>query len=606
VTVPPRPRQPWLHDLHIAVDGNATALSGWTGDLLAEGAHGLYVDDERVLSRLEVLVAGEPASPVAAEASGSRAEFVGAVRGLGDPRMESTVDLRRSRSLAPGRLTEVVTVSSRAADPIRATLRVSLAADGAPVSAVVTGEADVVRKDPARPQATGDGGAAFVLPLHRVEVGFDPGPDRLDLEDTGAGGEFDLVLQPGAASTVTVTVAFERTAPSLFDADPGSDAVDWSGVQVVSDDPRLGPLVAQSLTDLRHLLLRDPLDDRDVFAAAGSPWYLTLFGRDSIWTARMLLPFGTEVAAGTLRTLARRQGTRDDPGAAEQPGKIPHEVRRAALELPAMGLSLPPVYYGTVDATALWVTLLVDAWRCGLAEAQVRELLPALRSALEWVTGVGQPDEDGLLKYLDSTGHGLANQGWKDSPDAIRHPDGGIATGPIALVEAQAYAVEALLGAADLLDALGEDGGDRWRAAGEALAERVRASYWVQRDGLRYLAMALDGSRDPVQSLGSNMGHVLGTGALTPAEARDVADALASPDLRDGFGLRTLGERTGGFNPIGYHTGSIWTHDTAIAALGLSREGLHAEATALAATLVEAGAAFGNRLPELYSGQPAL
>jgi len=602
VTLSPQPRQPWLHDLLVAVDGNATAISGWDGDIRPEGARGLHVDDERVLSRLEVQVAGEAVTPVAAEASGARAEFVGAVRAVGDDRLESTVDLRRSRTLAPGRLTEVLTVTSRAAAPVRAALRVTLAADGAPLTSVLTGQADVAA---AAPVSARDG-KHFDLARHRVTLGFDPEPDRLD---TGAGevvAAYDLLLPPGASRTLTVTVGVDRTTPSLFDADPGSGAVDWAGVRVESADPRLGPLVTQSLGDLRHLLLRDPLDPRDVFAAAGSPWYLTLFGRDSIWTARMLLPFGTEVAGGTLRTLARRQGTRHDPASAEQPGRIPHEVRRTTHELPTMGLRLPPVYYGTVDATALWVCLLVDAWRSGLPEAQVHDLLPALASALDWLTGDGQPDGDGLLKYLDTTGHGLANQGWKDSPDAIRHPDGRIVTGPIALVEAQAYAVEALLGAAHLLDALGEDGGDRWRADGEALAERVRSSYWVDQGGPRRLAMALDGSGTPVGSLGSNMGHVLGTGALTSAEAGDVAAALLHPDLLDRFGLRTLGSSTRGFNPIGYHTGSIWTHDTAIAALGLSREGLHREAAALAGTLVESGAAFGNRFPELYSGEPVL
>ena len=361
-----------------------------------------------------------------------------------------------------------------------------------------------------------------------------------------------------------------------------------------------------AVDDLRHLLLRDPQAPDDVFAAAGSPWYLTLFGRDSLWTARMMLPFGTELAAGTLRTLARRQGRRFDEETAEAPGKIPHELRRTAYHDPESGLSLPPVYWGTVDATALWVTLLGEAWQWGLPESEVRELLPALRAAVGWLTGPGQPDDDGLLKYLDTTGTGLANQGWKDSVDAIRWRDGRIAEGPIALVEAQAYAVEALDHAARLLGALGEEGALEAEQAAAALRHRVAQRFWVSTDAGDHLAIALDGSGAAVDGLGSNMGHVLGTGTVTGGQAVRVAEVLTSAEMLDAFGVRTLGSRNGGFNPIGYHTGSIWTHDTAIAAWGLAREGHRAAAGRVARALLDAGEAFGYRYPELYSGLPLL
>ena len=597
--MPTRHRQPWLHDLAITVRGNVTALSGEDGQLRPGTAHGLYVDDERVLSGLLVAVGGEEPSPVGGEARAGRAQFLSSARDLGDPGADPTVEVRRSRELVDAGMVETVRVVSRAATTVSSTVRVEVTADGADMATVKAGQVD---QPPLEWSVDGEG-ARVETPRHGITV-RSQATVRVD------GGalvlEQPFELPPGGSLELAVTVATTRRSTSALDADAGLDVVAWDQVVVEADDPRLGPLVAESMADLRHLLLRDPLDPEDVFAAAGTPWYLTLFGRDSIWAARLTLPFGTELAGGTLRSLARRQGTKNDADSAEQPGKIAHEVRRTAYGAAGHALQLPPLYYGTVDATALWVCLLVDAWRWGLPEDEVRSLLPNLQAALDWLTGPGRPDTDGLLKYIDTTGHGLANQGWKDSGDSMRMRDGSVADAPIALVEAQAYAVEALLRAADLLDALGEDGGDHWRAAGKALAGRVRASFWVQRDGLRYLAMALDGSGDPVQSLGSNMGHVLGTGALTRGEARDVADALASPDLRDRFGLRTLGARAGGFNPIGYHTGSIWTHDTAIAALGLSREGLHAEATALAATLVEAGAAFDNRLPELYSGQPVL
>jgi glycogen debranching enzyme len=596
------PRQPWLHDLVIIVHGNATALSAADGDVRPSAGHGLFFDDERLLSRLELSVSGEVPSPVASEAAGATAEFFGAARGLGDVGADPTVEVRRLRTLVAGVMHEEVAVTSRAARQVRATLRLEVGSDGVPIAAVKSGDTDAPG---VRPVAVA-GGVQFGTRRHSTQVDFDPAPTTVDLQADRAVVTHEVVVDPGQTQRLRVTVTPTRTAPSEFDADPGSDVVHWDDIRVTADEPRLAPLVSSSVNDLRHLLLRDPLESSDVFPAAGSPWYLTLFGRDSIWAARMMLPFGTELAAGTLRALARRQGTRHDPASAQQPGKIPHEVRRETYEGPAGALSLPPLYYGTVDATALWVTLLVEAWRWGLPQGEVRALLPNLRAALAWLTGDGQPDEDGFLKYLDSTGHGLANQGWKDSGDSMRMRDGRVAEAPIALVEAQAYAVEALLVAADLLDALGEGGADQARADAGALRDRMRAAFWVDGAEGRYLAMALDGSGGRVDGLGSNMGHALGTGALDEAEASAVGDTVTGAELLDTFGVRTLGTGNGGFNPIGYHTGSVWTHDSAIVALGLAREGLTEQATRVLHALVASGEAFDYRWPELYSGLPML
>lgn len=598
------PRQPWLHDLRIIVDGNATALSAATGDVSPGAGHGFFVDDVRLLSRLELTVGGEAPSAVASEAGGATAEFFGAARGLGDEGPDPTVEVRRVRTLQGGTLHEDVTVTSRAARTVHAALRLELGCDGLAIARVKYGAFDA---PPVRPELS-DGVLTFTTARHCTRVAVDPVPASLEVAPDRAILCHDVVVAPGESQTVRVTVSAERTAPSEFDADPGGDAVTWADIRVTADEPRLAPLVSRSFDDLRHLLLRDPLAPTDVFAAAGSPWYLTLFGRDSIWTARMMLPFGTELAAGTLRALARRQGTRYDADSAEQPGKIAHEVRRTAYKgSPRKGdLALPPLYFGTVDATALWVTLLVETWRWGLPEAEVRALLPNLRAALAWLTGDGQPDDDGFLKYLDTTGHGLANQGWKDSGDSMRMRDGSVAPAPIALIEAQAYAVEALLGAADLLDALGEPGAGEARAEASALRERVRQAFWVEGGDGPYLAMALDGSGRPVDGLGSNMGHALGTGTLDATEAATVGATVTGPELLDTFGVRTLGTGNGGFNPIGYHTGSVWTHDTAIVALGLAREGLTGPAAFVAKSLVASGEAFDYRWPELYSGLPML
>ena len=254
--------------------------------------------------------------------------------------------------------------------------------------------------------------------------------------------------------------------------------------------------------------------------------------------------------------------------------------------------------------TGVQTCALPISWEWGLSEDRVAELLPPLKAAVGWILHAGQPDRDGLLKYLDLTGHGLANQGWKDSGDSIRWRDGQVADAPIALVEAQAYAVEALRGAARLYRALGAGGADEADVAADALTRRIRERFWVETDAGRHLAIALDGSGRAVDGLASNMGHVLGTGALGPGEAAAVAATLTGPELLDDFGVRTLGSSNGGFNPIGYHTGSIWTHDTAICAWNLFREGFTAEAGAVARTLVASAEAFDYRWPELYSGLP--
>lgn len=315
----------------------------------------------------------------------------------------------------------------------------------------------------------------------------------------------------------------------------------------------------------------------------------------------MLLPLGTDLAAGTLRTLAARQGTRHDPRTAEQPGKILHELRPGAMDL-GDGSVIPPVYYGTVDATALWVCLLHDAWRWGMAAQEVEALLPAMEAALEWMIADGDADGDGFLEYLDVSGTGLANQGWKDSGDSVQWRDGTLATGPIALCEVQAYAHEAALDGAALLEAFGRPGAAQWRRWAAELSERFRARFWVQDERGPYPAIALDADKRPVDSLTSNIGHLLGTGLLTEQEEDLVAARLVGPDLDSGYGLRTLAQGSEGYWPLRYHGGSVWTHDTAIALAGLTRTGHREEAARFVEGLLAAAADQDYRLPELHSG----
>ena len=322
----------------------------------------------------------------------------------------------------------------------------------------------------------------------------------------------------------------------------------------------------------------------------------------------------TGLAAGTLRALAAFQGTKTDPAAAEEPGKILHELRSKELVLESQGLRLPPVYFGAVDSTPLWLCLLGELWRSGRDEAAVRSLLPNAARAAQWLLGAGAtgptggaagndtPGNGGFLSYRDASGHGLSNQGWKDSRDAMQFRDGRQAEGPIALSEVQGYAYQAAVETAELFDAFGEPGGQALRDFAAALRLRFRERFWVEDDGGPFPAMALDGHGVPLDIPGSNMGHLLGTGILDAAEARIVADRLVSPELFSGYGVHTISRRAAGFWPFSYHCGSVWSHDTAIAIRGLLADGFIAEARTLADGLLAAAASFGHRLPEVFAG----
>jgi glycogen debranching enzyme len=406
---------------------------------------------------------------------------------------------------------------------------------------------------------------------------------------------------------VTLRLTASFPAATGFSIEPPAVRPAYDGVELDCDDQRITRWIRRSLNDVAGLQLSIPspphhpgqaADGGERYLGAGPPWYLTLFGRDSLISAGMLIPVDPQLAAGTLRALAAHQGTRVDPAAAEQPGKIPHELRSEVADHGG-GLVLPAAYYGTHDATQLWITTLHKAWRWGMPADEVQALLPNLQRALTWIRDYADPDGDGFLEYIDETGHGLANQGWKDSRDSVQWPDGTLATAPIALCEVQAYAYAAAIAGADLLDAFHLDGGSFWREWAGALRERFRESFWV--DG--YPAIALDASKRPVAGPASNMGHLLGTGLLDESEEAAVAQQLSSLDLDSGFGLRTLSKAMTHFNPLGYHTGSVWPHDTAMAIQGLYATGHAATATSYAQGLLTAAESFDYGLPELYGGR---
>jgi glycogen debranching enzyme len=237
--------------------------------------------------------------------------------------------------------------------------------------------------------------------------------------------------------------------------------------------------------------------------------------------------------------------------------------------------------------------------------AEVESLLPHLEAALEWMRDYGDSDGDGFLEYVDTTGHGLANQGWKDSGDSIQWRDGTLADGPIALCEVQGYAYEAAIGGADLLETFGRPGAETWRKWAADLKERFAAAFWIDDPAGAYPAIALDAAKRKVDTVTSNIGHLLGTGILTPEQSELVARRLVSAELNSGYGLRTMSSDSAGFWPLSYHGGSVWAHDTAISITGLARAGHAAEAETLAEGLLAAAEGFDYRMPELHSGDSA-
>ncbi len=567
----------------------AGAARAGTGEWFTGLLHG----DTRMLCRAEVTVNGFAPEPATVEAApGGVLRVRGLVRGIEGPTEDPAVELLQTWTVTPG----AVRVSLRlgtSLDALDAEIEVRLAADFTDMAAIRLGRF----REPLQPAAADtsslrwseDGKTLTVSAPGRVADG-----GRLVWRGTaGRGRPLEAEWQAVLADAEDAVTAAPPAAGRVR-AEPAGP---------------LGLLLDNSLDELDGLRLATRRAPEAPFLAAGAPWYFTLFGRDSLWAARLLLPLDAALAAGTLRALAAYQGTKTDAAAAEEPGKILHELRSKELVLESQALRLPPVYFGAVDSTPLWLCLLAELGRAGTDDAAVRSLLPNAGRAAQWLLAAGAAGDSagngGFLSYQDTSGHGLSNQGWKDSRDAMQFRDGRQADGPIALAEVQGYAYQAAVETAELFDSYGEPGGRELRDFAAALKRNFRERFWVQDDGGRFPAMALDGQGEPLDVPGSNMGHLLGTGILDAAEARLVADRLLSPELFSGYGLHTLSRRAAGFWPFSYHCGSVWSHDTAIAVRGLLSEGFTAEARTLAEALLAASAAFGHRLPELFAGVTA-
>jgi glycogen debranching enzyme len=356
----------------------------------------------------------------------------------------------------------------------------------------------------------------------------------------------------------------------------------------------------RSLVDLAALRFRPSDGLTWSLPAAGLPWFMALFGRDSLITAYMALPFQPHLAQTTLEALGGMQSTERDDFRDADPGKILHEVRRGWLA--TMGEVPHSAYFGSHDSTPLFLVLLDEYHRWTGDDEFVRSLESQARAAIAWIEGPGDPDGDGYLEYATRSSKGLRNQGWKDSWNAVLFADGRLADPPIALCELQGYAYDARLRAARLARVCWADDelATRLEFDAASLQERFDQDFWLPDRG--HYALALDRDKRPVDSMTSNVGHLLWSGIVPEGRASALRDRLMAADMFSGWGIRTMSSGDAGYNPIEYHDGTVWPHDTAIVAEGLRRYGFRDEANRVAWALFEAADAFDYRLPEVFAG----
>jgi glycogen debranching enzyme len=432
---------------------------------------------------------------------------------------------------------------------------------------------------------------------------FSPAPDELD----ESRALFTLEIEPGQGVELAVEAAPEvegaeggRATMQQAEDRLGREYTKWRKrcTRFKTSNIQLSQFLDRAILDLRMLTARD--DQGTEYIDAGIPWYSALFGRDALITAYEALAVNTDLAWSTLRGLAAHQGKKEDEWRDEEPGKILHEVRVG--ELARAGTIPHTPYYGSVDSTPLWLSVLHGAYRwTGDLEA-VRELWPNVLAALDWMDEHGDSDGDGYVEYRKRSERGLDNHGWKDSADAIAHPDGTLAEPPIALVEVQGYVYQAKKNTARLARDLDDpDLADRLDKEADELKERFNRDFWIEDQG--FYALALDGSKRPVETLTSNPGHCLWSRIIDEARAPKVVRRLLSPALSSGWGIRTLAAKQTPYDPIGYHTGSVWPHDNALIAHGMRRYGFDRESQQVLDQLALAGAFFPYaRFPEVFCG----
>jgi len=436
----------------------------------------------------------------------------------------------------------------------------------------------------------------------RTEIKFSPPP----LQIWHNGALFVISLGHRESTTISVTVSLDGAEPDgAFSQEFSSLASaysEWlnSCTQVFTSNEFFNAMLERSLSDIR-MLMNHGSNSAGRYVAAGVPWFNCLFGRDSIIVALQTLAFNPAIARDTLRILAQWQGQKIDTWRDEEPGKILHELRTG--EMATVG-EIPSPYYGSIDATPLFLILATKyfAWTNDLAV--LHELKDSLLKALKWIDEYGDSDKCGYVEYSKRSHKGLINQGWKDSRDGIVNNDGTLARPPIALAEVQGYVYAAKRGMAWLLPFLGEhELGKKLRQEAAKLKRRFNRDFWLEEE--RFYALALANNKEPVRSITSNPGQCLWTGIIERNKAANLVERLFSNEMFSGWGIRTLSSCAARYNPLGYHLGTVWPHDNSIIAMGLKEYGFENELNELATALYDCCRCFDYyRLPELFCGTP--
>jgi glycogen debranching enzyme len=610
-----------ISDAIVIKDGPLFLLAQPDGNIPINDGHGLglYYHDCRYLSGYELSIANAHAQPlVGSAAPGFKAVFELTNTDFktkdGATVQKESVGVNWERMIDSERsaLRDVITLQNFAMETIDLTVTFHFDADFQDMFAVRS--LLVERPGKLNPPCWEE----FILffsydgadGIYRgLNIRFSPQPDRRD----GPRAHYSISLEAGESKEIMISLIVSESKnkddiqprpheqPNLKRIETllHRSADDWLKRQTIvrSDSLALNRLMDRSFRDLR--MLQNTLNGREYFDA-GIPWFVTLFGRDSLITAIQALAYDPAIAENILYLLASFQGTQVDEWRDEQPGKIVHELRFG--ELANLGQVPHTRYYGTVDATPLFLILLALHARWTGRLDVFNKLRKNVERALEWIDRYGDITGDGFVQYASHSEHGLVNQGWKDSGDAIVDEDGSLAQPPIALVEVQGYVYRAKQLIADLFRRSGDSQtADRLEREAADLKIRFNKAYWL--DDVGFYALALEKDSRPIGVISSNPGHALWTGIADDDHVAKTVERLMQPDVYSGWGIRTFSDREKRFNPVGYHLGTVWPHDNSIIAAGFRRYGFDTESARVMKGIFEAATYFPNyRLPELFAG----
>jgi glycogen debranching enzyme len=593
--------------------GDTFALFDTLGDIVQPGATpgGLFHNDTRYLSGIQLLIDGQ--RPLLLSSAVENDNVVLTVD-LANPDIyqdgkvvlpRETLHLRRSKFLWDGTCHERIAVHNFGPSEQKCFLSLSFAADFADLFEVRglqrprRGQHSVTRPDDHTILFRYQGLDGLE---RRTEITFSPAPERLS--DSEAVFALDLKAGERQALIMTVCCTDSGSAKAPFSqpyraARRSAQRAANLGGSVTSSNALVGRMLHRAAADLSMLITETPAGP---YPYAGTPWFSTPFGRDGIITALEMLWIDPSIAKGVLKFLAATQATKTDAAADAEPGKILHEMRQC--EMANLGEVPFGRYYGSIDSTPLFVLLAARYYARTGDQETIRALWPNVEAALLWIDKYGDRDGDGFVEYYRESENGLTNQGWKDSKDSVFHADGHLAEGAIALCEVQAYVYAAKHGGAILARMLGEHAkADALADAAERLRQRFELKFWCEEIGM--YALALDGEKNPCRVRTSNAGQVLFCGIASADRAVRVGEALMTPEMFSGWGVRTVASDCPRYNPMSYHNGSIWPHDNALIALGLSRYGMKRGAGAIFSGLFDAASHIElMRFPELFCGFP--